>query len=115
MAITIKNIKNIVNELLNNSLNADSTNIDINLSLTDEDVTIKISDNGKGMNKDQLAYANKVLNQSFKKELEEQFGELAGTDTSAGGLNIIGLQVHEATVESVEGEGTKITLTKHKN
>lgn len=57
------------------------------------------------MNKDQLAYANKVLNQSFKRELKEQFHELTGTDISAAGLNIIGLQVHEATVESVVGGG----------
>lgn len=109
-------IKTIVNELLTNSIRANANDIDINVSLSEDEITIIATDDGDGMDEKQLQKARESLNQPYRKDLEEQFGQLAGMDVSSGGgLNIIGMQIKSAEVDSTKGEGTKIVLKKERN
>lgn len=114
-------IQSIVNELLANSLEAESTDVNISISRDKEEVTIKVEDNGKGMDEETLTHVEKILNQPYRKDMEEYYGSLAGIghtrERKFGGLNLVGLQVDYSEVKSSE-EGTSILLKRkheHKN
>ncbi|MDN6665044.1 MAG: ATP-binding protein [Tetragenococcus koreensis] len=110
----INRIKVIVDELLSNAVNSDSTNIDINVSRSKDTITIKVVDNGKGMDKETLEKAKERLNHSYRKDFEEYYGQLAGKQISHGGLTIVGMQVNEAEIESSKGEGTTVIVKKER-
>lgn len=101
-----------MDELLSNALDSQATNIDINITRDSEEIRIKISDNGKGMDADTLEKAKKKLNQPYRKDFEEYYGQLAGRQISQGGLNLIGMQVNEAEIKSEKGKGTTITVKR---
>lgn len=108
-------IQSIVNELLANSLEAESRDININITRDKEEVTIKIEDNGKGMDEETLSHVEKILNQPYRKDMEEYYGSLAGISQtrkkSFGGLNLVGLQVDYSSVKSSD-EGTTVVLKR---
>lgn len=110
-------IQSIVDELLANSLEADSTNISIKITRDDEEVTIKVTDNGKGMDDKTLKDVKRILNQPYRKDMEEYYGSLAGSGHTRvgdhGGLNLVGFQVDYADVISSK-EGTTL-IVKRKN
>lgn len=104
-------IKLIVDELLSNSLEANSREINIKVTREREGTTITISDNGSGMDRETLAYVRSVLKQPIRKDLEEYYGHLAGMEISKGGLNVVGMQTDYAEVNSTK-EGTTITVKR---
>lgn len=109
-------IQSIVDELLANSLEADSTDISIDIKLDKDEIIIKISDNGQGMDQETLEDVRRILKQPYRKDMEEYYGSLAGGGHSGGGnfsgLNLVGFQIDDASVESSE-EGT-IFIIKRK-
>lgn len=111
-----KKIQAVVNELLSNSLEAQASDISININIDDEETVIKIRDNGKGMDEETLNYVKRILKQPHRKDMEEYYGNLAG-GTGGGsfgsGLNLVGFQIDEAEVESSK-EGTMIIVKKKK-
>lgn len=107
-------IKLIVDELLTNSIDADATDVDINVSRTEDEIIIKIVDNGAGMTSKDLENARKLLQQPFRKDMEEYYGQLAGMESPRGGLNIVGMQVNHAEIESTEGEGTTVIVRRNR-
>lgn len=108
-------IKLIVDELLSNSVEANANDIDINVSRTDDEIVITVKDNGDGMNTKDLEYAKNVLNQPYREDIEEYYGQLAGMESSVGGLNLVGMQVRHAEIESIKGEGTRIVVRRKRN
>lgn len=108
-------IKLIVDELITNSVDADATDVDINVSRTENEIIIKVVDNGVGMSEKDLEDARKLLQQPFRKDLEEYYGQVAGMESSKGGLNIVGMQVNHAEIESIEGEGTTVIVKRNRN
>lgn len=112
-------IQSIVDELLANSLEAESTDININITRDEEEVTIKIQDNGRGMDEKTLSYVKKILNQPYRKDMEEYYGSLAGTghtrEGNFGGLNLVGFQIDYSHVTSSEEGTTFIVKRKHEH
>lgn len=110
-------IQSIVDELLANSLEADSTEINIDITRNKEETIIKINDNGKGMDEKILKEVKRILNQPYRKDMEEYYGSLAGSGHSRegnfGGLNLVGFQIDYADVESSEEGTTFIVKRKH--
>ena len=106
-------IKTIVDELLSNSLNADARDININVTRDGGETTITIGDNGSGMDEETLKYVRRVLKQPYRKDLEEYYGSLAGMESAKGGLNVVGMQVSYAEVESSK-EGTTILVKRNR-
>lgn len=108
-----KKIQAIVNELLSNSLEAKATDVNINITKNNDEIIIKIVDNGKGMDEETLKYVRRILKQPHRKDMDEYYGSLAGGITSKGsfgsGLNLVGFQVDQAEVES-STEGTSIIV-----
>lgn len=105
-------IKLIVDELLSNAIEADATDIDIKVHRSEDEITIKVVDNGVGMDEEQLQQARRTLKQPYRKDLEEYYGHLAGLESSEGGLNIVGLQVTSAEIESTKGRGTTVIVKR---
>lgn len=108
-------IKLIVDELLSNSVEANAKDIDIHVERTDKEIIITVKDDGVGMAQEDLEYARSVLNQPYSKDIEEYYGQLAGMESSQGGLNLVGMQVRHAEIDSTEGEGTTITVRRLRN
>lgn len=104
-------IKLIVDELLSNSLEAKSRDININIKRDDDEIVIRVSDNGNGMDQETLNKVRKTLKQPYRKDLDEYYGHLAGMEIAQGGLNIVGMQVDSAEVES-SPQGTSITVKR---
>lgn len=104
-------IKLIVDELLLNSLEAQSTDIDINVKRDGDEMVIRISDNGNGMDQETLSKVRRILKQPYRKDLDEYYGHLAGMEISQGGLNLVGMQVDFAEVESSH-QGTTIIVKR---
>ena len=109
MTSTNKKIQGIVKELLSNSLHADSQNININIR-KDKNVTeIEISDNGGGMDEETLNYVSKVLQQPHRKDMADYYLGLVGNSSQGSGLNLVGLLVDEAQIESSQ-KGTRVKV-----
>lgn len=108
-----KKIQAIVNELLSNSLEAHATDVNIGITKNNDEIIIKIIDNGKGMDEETLKYVKRILKQPHRKDMDEYYGALAGTNTGSGsfgsGLNLVGFQIDQAEIESSK-EGTRITI-----
>lgn len=113
MRSTTERIQGILAVLTNNSLNAHATDISVNVSRYDEKFVVNIKDNGDGMDDETLERVRKMLNQPHRYELEDYYSGLAGNSMTATGLNIVGMLIDEAVVESVEGQGTTITVTRY--
>lgn len=111
-------ILSIVDELLANSLEADSTEISINIIREEEEDIIKITDNGKGMDEETFKKVKRILNQPYRKDMEEYYGSLAGSGHSVngnfGGLNLVGFQIDSADIISSE-EGTTFLVKRKRN
>lgn len=111
-------LQSIVDELLANSLEADSTDISINIIRNKEEDIIKITDNGKGMDEETLKEVKRILNQPYRKDMEEYYGSLAGSNHTVGGsysgLNLVGFQIDSADIISSE-EGTTFLIKRKHN
>lgn len=107
-----KKIQGIVNELISNSLDAKAMDIQVSINRNSDKIVITVKDNGHGMNKDTLNAVHELLNQPHRYELEDYYGGLAGNSMTASGLNIVGILVDEATVESDSNKGTTITVVR---
>jgi sensor histidine kinase YesM len=108
-------IQGIVNELVSNALNAKASDVVVHIKRETEDNTvITVKDDGAGMDKETAKKVHHLLNQPNMIEYEDNYGNLAGSPMSSSGLNIIGMLVDEATVDSIEGEGTTITVYRRK-
>ena len=111
-------ILSIVNELLANSLEADSTDINVNITREKEEFIVKITDNGKGIDEKALKDVKRILNQPYRKDMEEYYGSLAGSGHSRegnfGGLNLVGFQIDYADVKSSK-EGTTFIVKRKYN
>lgn len=108
-------IKAIVDQLLSNSIDAHANDIEVNVSRTDEEIIITVIDDGDGMDEEDLNYAKKTLDQPYRRDIEGYYGQLAGMESSRGGLNLVGMQVHHAKIESTLGEGTKVIVRKNRH
>lgn len=108
-----KRIVNILNELVSNAIEAESSNIEIHIKRDDEKIEFIIEDNGKGMDKETLEKVRLILKQPHRKIYDEYYSGLGGSATSDSGLNIVGFQIDEAEVMSGP-EGTRLKLIRYK-
>lgn len=104
-------ILDIVCELISNSLNAKSSEINASIKIEADRFTISVKDNGIGMNEEKLKQIRRVLNQPQRDVYEEYYSGLARNLSTDSGLNIIGFLVDQAQVES-SPEGTTITIIR---
>lgn len=109
-----KRIVNILGELVNNAIDAKSSNIDINIKREADRIEILIKDNGKGMDEETLKEVKRTLNQPYRKIYDEYYSGLGGTQRSDSGLNIVGFQIDKAEIESGP-EGTTIKVIRKKD
>lgn len=107
-------IQGIVKELMSNSLNAEASDIKVSINRDADKTVISIKDNGNGMGEDTLQKVSELLNQPRRDELEDYYGGLAGNSMTASGLNIVGMLVDEAKLESKREEGTSVVVTRYK-
>jgi len=105
-------LQGIVKELMSNSLDADATDVDVSVKIEKDKTVITVKDNGSGMNPEAADQVRKVLHQERRDEIENYYGILAGNSMTASGLNLVGMLVDDATVESRLGEGTSITVIR---
>lgn len=105
-------IQGIVKELVANALDADATDIDVNVKITKEKTVITVKDNGSGMNEKSAERVRRVLHQQRRDEIENYYGILAGNSMTAAGLNLVGMLVDDAIVESRPNEGSTITVIR---
>lgn len=106
-----KKIQGIVKELLSNSLNAKAEQIDISIKRNKKTIEIRVDDDGKGMDKTTLNYAKKTLQQPQRKDMADYYLGLVGNSSEGSGLNLVGLLVSEAEVESSDtGTVVKVRL-----
>ena len=108
-------IQGIVKEFVANSLNAKAGDINVTIKAGNDKTTITVRDDGMGMDERTLEDVRKLLNQPRRDELEEYYGGLAGNSKTALGLNIVGMLVDQTEVESIEGQGTTITVIRYRN
>ena len=107
-------IQGIVKELMSNSLNAEASEIKVDVDRGAEKTTISVQDNGKGMDANTVQQVMELLNQPRRDELEDYYGGLAGNSQTASGLNIVGMIVDEAKVESSLNKGTTVKVSRYK-
>ncbi len=107
-------IQGIVKELMSNALNADATEVKVNVKREEDKTEITVTDNGRGMEESILSQVNDLLNQPRRDELEDYYGGLAGNSQTASGLMIVGMLVDVAQVESEPNKGTSVTVIRHK-
>lgn len=103
-------IKGIIDELLANALESGAKKIDISVEQLTDALRIAVSDDGKGMSDKQREKVYITLNQERRGEFDHYYGELAGESMVGRGLNIVGMMVDSAEVESAPGQGTKVTV-----
>lgn len=111
---TQQRIVNIMSELVKNALEADSSDINVNIKRSEDLFEITIQDDGKGMNDETLKEVQKKLNQPHQFVYDEYYSGLAGFNQSDSGLNVVGFQIDEAEVET-SPEGTTIRVRRLKN
>lgn len=111
MKLDYMKILDIVCELISNSLNAKSSEVNANIKIDSDKFIITIKDNGKGMDEEKLKQIRRVLNQPHRDVYEEYYSGLARNSSTDSGLNIIGFLIDEAQVES-SPEGTTITIIR---
>lgn len=108
-----KKIKGIVKELLSNALEAESSDINIDIKRASDQTIITIKDDGNGMNNDALHQVRNVLNQPRRNDIEEYYGGLAGNSPTSSGLNVVSTLVDEAEVNSRLGKGTIVKVVRY--
>ena len=94
-----------------NALDAGATEIQASVKIEADKTVITVKDNGSGMNEKEIKNALKVLHQIRRDEIEDYYGILAGNSLMASGLNLVGMLVDDAVVES-GSEGTVITVIR---
>lgn len=97
---------NILNELVKNALDADATDINVNIKNTAEFLEITVKDNGSGMDEEALEKAKKRLNQEHMSVYDEYYSGLAGSQQAGSGLNLVGFQVDESKIETTSERTT---------
>lgn len=102
---------NILSELVKNSLEAESSDVNVTIKNLPEYTEIVVQDNGTGMDKDTVKSVHNILNQSRKRVYDEYYSGLAGINRSESGLKNVGYQIDEAEIESTP-EGTKIRVQR---
>lgn len=102
---------NILNELVKNALDADATDINVNIKNTAEFLEITVKDNGSGMDEEALEKAKKRLNQEHMSIYDEYYSGLAGSQQAGSGLNLVGFQVDESKIET-STKGTTIRVKR---
>ena len=107
-------IVNIMSELIKNALEADATDINLNIKRSADLFEITIQDDGKGMDEATLKDVQKKLKQTRREIYDEYYSGLAGFNQSDSGLNVVGFQVDEAEIET-SPEGTKIRVKRLNN
>lgn len=107
-------IQGIVKELLSNSLNAEASEIKVDVNRESDVTIISVIDNGVGMDGKTVQQVMDLLNQPRRDELEDYYGSLAGNSQTASGLNVVGMLVDEAKVESGLSKGTTVKVTRYK-
>jgi len=110
MKVEKRFIKGIIDELLANALESGAEKIDISVEQLPDTLRISVSDNGKGMPNELRERVFITLNQERRGEFDHYYGELAGESIVGRGLNIVGMMVDHAEVESAVGEGTTVTV-----
>ena len=111
---TQQRIVNIMSELVKNALEADSSDINVNIKRSEDLFGITIQDDGKGMNDETLKEVQEKLNQPHQEIYDEYYSGLAGFNQSDSGLNVVGFQIDEAEIET-SSEGTKIRIKRMNN
>lgn len=97
---------------MSNALDANATDIDVSVNIKEDKTVITVKDNGSGMNEKAADQVRKVLHQQRRDEIENYYGILAGNSMTTAGLNLVGILVDDAIVESRPGKGTSITVIR---
>lgn len=103
---------NILNELVKNALDAEATDININIKSNSDTLEITVQDNGSGMDEETLKKAKDRLNQEHMDVYDEYYSGLTGSQQAGSGLNLVGFQVDESTIET-SSEGTTVRVRRN--
>lgn len=106
-------LQGIVKELMSNALEAGATDVDVSVKREKDKTVITVRDNGSGMDEKKAEKVRKTLHQIRRDEIENYYGILAGNSMTASGLNLVGMLVDDALVDSHPGEGTVITVIRN--
>jgi signal transduction histidine kinase len=107
-------VRGIVDELIANSIQAGASEISVRINETDKGLSIRVSDNGCGMSDAVCRAALRALNQSRRDEMDRYYGQLAGESMVGRGLNLVGIMIDEASIETVPGGGTVVEVFRKK-
>ena len=105
-----KHVRGIVDELMNNSIKAGATQVDVRVEMKEGEIIIWVKDNGRGMDAEKLAKIKKALDQPRRDELEEYYGALAGESMVGTGLSLVGMMTDRAEISSEPNKGTEMRL-----
>lgn len=109
-------IINIMSELVKNSLEAEATDINVNIKRNPDFFEVTVQDDGGGMDEKTLENVREKLNQPHRGIYDEYYSGLAGFQQSESGLKLVAFQVDEAEVEtSPEGTTIRVKRDRHKN
>lgn len=108
---SIERTLNILNELVKNSLEAKSSEVNVKINKVDDFIEIIVEDNGAGMNDDIAKEIHTILNQPRKRIYDQYYSSLLGANHSESGLKYVGYQVDESDVET-SLEGTTIRVKR---
>lgn len=100
-----------MSELVKNALDAEASDINVNIKRSGDTFEVTVQDDGKGMNDSTLKEVEEKLNQPHQEVYDEYYSGLAGFNRSDSGLNVVGFQVDETTIET-SPEGTKIQVKR---
>lgn len=107
-------IMGVINELLSSSLGFGANKVTIDYEDLGAEIKVEVRDNGKGLGAQELKRVLELLNQPRRTEIEDYYGHLAGEWMAGSGMNLVGMMVDRAEVESGPG-GTCIKVYRKKN
>jgi hypothetical protein len=106
-------ISKMVAELMNYLFYMGATDININLSQTEEYYELVCMSNFEGDSSKKIEKLTKLLKVNKREEMEEYYWALTGDCDVSNELSLVGMMVDESKIQC-EGEHIKITLYRYK-
>ncbi len=102
----------IINALVRQALRAKATRVEVHLEHFEDTARITVTDNGAGIDQDELAIMRTRLNQPLREELAKYYGVLAGRSVGDS-LSIVGMMTDRVDIHSAVGQETEVHVHLH--
>lgn len=107
-------ILGIIDELLSSAIRTGARRVSIVYEDLGPEIQVEVVDNGPGFDEREKVRIREALNQPRRTEIEEYYGHLAGEWMAGMGLNLVGMMVDRAEIDSKPGQGTRIAVVRKK-